>query len=97
MRLVLHSKVHSDILKIMEYYERVATPELADDFYSELRHFTLNAADRPESFSVRAHDLRRVNLQRFPCHFLFRVLDDEVRILVVRHHKRHPSPGTRRS
>ena len=33
MRLVLHPKVHSDVLKIMEDYERVATSELADDFY----------------------------------------------------------------
>jgi hypothetical protein len=30
MRLVLHPKVHSDVFAIMEYYERVASPELAD-------------------------------------------------------------------
>lgn len=51
MRLVLHSKVYSDVHAIMEYYERVASPELADDFYSELRCFMLEAAARPESFS----------------------------------------------
>jgi toxin ParE1/3/4 len=56
----------------------------------------LDAAERPESFSVRQNDLRRVNLHRFPYHFLFRLINDEVRILVVRHHKRHPSLGTRR-
>lgn len=31
MQLVLHPKVYSDIDKIMEYYERIATPELADE------------------------------------------------------------------
>lgn len=39
MRLILHPKVYSDIDEIMRYYERIATPELADDFYRELRHY----------------------------------------------------------
>ncbi len=96
MRLVLHPKVSSDVQAIMEYYERVAGPELADDFYSELRRFMLEAAGRPESFSIRERELRRVNLHRFPYHFLFRIAGDSVRILVVRHHQRHPTLGIRR-
>ena len=39
MRLVLHPKVYSDIDEIMRYYERVATPGLAEEFYTELRYF----------------------------------------------------------
>jgi hypothetical protein len=69
MRLVLHPKVYSDIDEIMGYYERIATRELADEFYSELRHYMQQAAERPESFAIRERDLRRVNLQRFPYHF----------------------------
>lgn len=80
----------------MEYYERAAGPELADDFYSELRHFMVEAAERPESFSIRTRDLHRANLHRFPYHFLFRIVGDSVRVLVVRHHRRRPSPGMRR-
>jgi hypothetical protein len=34
-----------------------------------------------------------VNLQRFPFHFLFRIVGDVVRILVVRHHRRRPTVG----
>lgn len=96
MRLVLHPKVYSDIDEIMGYYERVATPELADDFYAELRHYIKLAAERPESFSIRERDIRRVNLQRFPYHFLFRIVGDAGRILVVRHHSRRPTVGIRR-
>jgi plasmid stabilization system protein ParE len=96
MRLILHPKVYSDIDGIMEYYEQVATPQLGKKFYSELRHFMTNAAAHPESFSIRERDLRRVNLQRFPYHFLFRIVGDAVRILAVRHHGRHPSVGARR-
>lgn len=96
MRLVLHPKVYSDIDEIMGYYERIATLELADEFYAELRHYIQQAADRPRSFPTRERDLRRVNLQRFPYHFLFRIVGDVVRILVVRHHSRRPTTGIRR-
>ena len=96
MRLVLHPKVYSDIDEIMGYYERVATRWLAQELYTELRHFMVKAADEPESFSIRERDIRRANLRRFPYHFLFRVVGDKVRILVVRHHHRHPSFGSRR-
>jgi hypothetical protein len=41
----------------------------------------LEAAERPESFSVRERELRRVNLHRFPYHFLFRIVGDSARIL----------------
>ena len=96
MRLILHPKVYSDIDEIMRYYERIATPELADEFYRELRHYMKQAEERPESFSIRERDIRRVNLQRFPYHFLFRIVGDVVRILVVRHHSRRPTVGVRR-
>ena len=96
MYLVFHPKVYSDIDEIMEYYERVATSELADEFYSELRYYMQQAAERPESFAIRERDLRRVNLQRFPYHFLFRIVGDVVRVLVVRHHRRRATVGVRR-
>jgi plasmid stabilization system protein ParE len=96
MRLVLHPKVYSDIDKIMAYYEEIATADLANEFYAELRHFMVAAAARPESFAVREGDIRRVNLHRFPYHFLFRIAGNAVRVLVVRHHGRHPSLGIRR-
>ena len=66
MRVILHPKVHSDVDTVMEYYERVASRELADDFYAELRRFIREAAERPESFSIRERDIRHANLLRFP-------------------------------
>jgi hypothetical protein len=32
MRLVLHPKIYSDIAQVMEYYEQVASADLADEF-----------------------------------------------------------------
>ena len=80
----------------MDYYEDAAGSQLADEFYEELRAFCKKAADEPEVYAIRDRDLRRVNLERFPYHFLFRIVGDTVRILVVRHHSRRPSLGTHR-
>ena len=96
MRLEFHRQIASDISRIMDYYEDVAGPKLADEFYSELRFFFQKAADSPEAYDIREQDLRRVNLERFPYHFLFRIVRDRVRILVVRHHRRRPSLGLHR-
>ena len=96
MRLEFHRQVASDISRILGYYEGVAGQQLADEFYAELRSFFQKTAESPESYSVRERDLRRVNLERFPFHFLFRIVEDRVRILVVRHHRRRPSLGLQR-
>ena len=80
----------------MEYYERAEHPELAEDFYRELRGFMLDAVQRPDRYHFFKGDLRRANLKRFPHHFLYRVVGDCVRILVVRHHRRDPNYGLER-
>ena len=96
MRLEFHSQITSDISRIMDYYGGVAGPKLADEFYTELRSFFKKAADSPAAYDIRERDLRRVNLERFPYHFLFRIVGDRVRVLVVRHHRRRPSLGVHR-
>ncbi len=96
MRLEFHPLVASDISQITRYYERVAGSQLADDFYTELQTAFLKAARAPEASSLREKNLRRVNLERFPYHFLFRIANERVRVLVVRHHGREPSIGKRR-
>ena len=53
-------------------------------------------AERPNSFSIGERDPRRVNLERFPYHFLFRIVGDVVRILIVRHHSRRLTVSIRR-
>lgn len=96
MRLVIHPAVYSDLLQIVEYYENAAGTELAADFYDELFHLIRTAARTPERYPIRDNNLRQANLTRFPYHFLFRVNDTAVQILVLRHHRRDPSYGLER-
>src|SRR5689334_14378459 len=91
MLLELHRRIASDVRQIMDYYEAVAGQALAADFSSELRYFCQKALEFTLGYQVRSHGLRRVDLKRFPFHFLFRTIPpDTVRVLVVRHHRRRP-------
>jgi len=96
VKIVFHPRVFSEIDAIMRYYEDVAEPDLADDFYEEFRASTVRTAEHPESVNERIGGLKRVNLKRFPYNYLFNELPDHVRILVIRHHARHPVYGTKR-
>ena len=95
MRLEFHKQVASDISRIMEYYESVVGPELAMSSMPSFK-FICRRRQTAQTYGVRERDLRRVNLNRFPYHFLFRIVEDHVRVLVVRHHKRRPSLGVHR-
>lgn len=93
MKLVLHPLVHSDIAETMEFYEREGGSKLAADFYHEFRRCASVVLNRPLSFSVFTGDLRRIHLNRFPFHLLYQVAAEEVFVLIVRHHARHPDFG----
>jgi plasmid stabilization system protein ParE len=96
MRVEYHVSARLDVLEIVEYYEASAGAELAAEFYGEFLYCIGQVADRPTSFPTFVRSLRRANLHRFPYHMLFRLTDDSVRILVVRHHGRNPSFGIQR-
>src|SRR5437870_2666824 len=96
MRVTLHRKITAEVHEIMDCYEAVAGAKLADDFYAELSSLIRKASQQPGRFRIMTGDLRRANLKRFPYRFFFRIINDELRVLVVRHHRQHPSTGLRR-
>ena len=68
--------------------------DIAAEFYAEFRRQAKEAGARPYSFPISG-TFRRVNLHKFPYHFLFDVSQDIVRIFIVRHNRRHPDFGLR--
>ena len=95
MRVVYHPAVQRDVNSILRYYETVSS-NLADEFWKELLHFVERLAENPGQSHPAAQGLCRVNLRRFPYHILFRWSPTTIRIIVVRHNKRHPSVGLKR-
>lgn len=95
--LWLHPGAREDIATIMAYYEAESGPRLADDFYEEARAALVRVARTPTRFAPDSEGFRRANLRRFPYHALFRYDGEQVRVFVLRHHRRHPNFGLRRA
>lgn len=95
MSAVFHPAVQKDVSKILRHYDGINS-RLGDEFWAELMSFIGKAAIDPKRFHFDSRDRRRVNLHRFPYHFLFREVSGDIRITVVRHHREHPEKGVRR-
>lgn len=95
MKVVYHPAVQKDVSAILRYYDTIS-PRLGDEFWTELMESIESAAANPKRWRPVDKELRRVNLKRFPYHFLFRMLPDKIRVTAVRHHKQHPSRGIKR-
>ena len=95
MSVVYHPAVQGDVSRILRHYDSI-TPRLGDEFWEELNTFIQRAVANPAHFHFQTRDHRRVNLRRFPYHFLFREISGGIRITAVRHHKQHPEHGLER-
>jgi len=95
MMVTYHPSVQRDVNRILKYYQNISD-RLADEFWEELLEYIAAAARNPERFHSGESGLRRVNLRKYPYHFLFRTLGDKIRITVVRHNKRHPNLSVER-
>jgi len=95
MKVVYHPAVQVDVSRILRHYDGI-NDRLGDEFWQELTSFIAKASANPQHFHFEAQDRRRVNLRRFPYHFLFREIPGGIRITVVRHHKQHPERGLER-
>ena len=95
MTVHYHPDVQLDVSAILRHYDRI-NERLGDEFWHELNSFIRVAAEHPHRFYFATGNRRRVNLERFPYHFLFCEIAGGIRITVVRHNKQHPRRGLER-
>ncbi len=94
--LSFNINVARDLKEILAFYEEESGTTLADAFYNELMFRIDQVEKNPKRFPFSVGDRRRVNLSRFPYHFLYRIKSNSIRVLVIRHHHRNPHFGYRR-
>ena len=92
MEVKYHPSVRTDVLEAARKYHDIS-PRLAEDFDQELKVTIAQAAANPLRFHLADRGFRRANLKRFPYHFLYDIQADAIRVMIVRHHKRHPQFG----
>ncbi len=93
-RLSYHARVQQEVNEAVRWYDE-QRETLGDDFFAKLSETLRQIAAHPERFSfwMDSRKVRRVKLKRFPYHVLFEIRTDGVRVLCVRHEKRHPGFG----
>ena len=96
--VIYHPEVRRGLNGVLRYYEDEGGVLLADRFFDASIDTVNQAKEAPRKFHPAEKDpvLRRVQIEKFPYHFLYREMDYGIRVSVLRHDKRHPSFGMRR-
>lgn len=93
MNVEYHPLTVSDLNNAVAYLNQQRAglgDELRSEVYAAIERIRANPAHHP----IVVDGIRRCFAHRFPYAVLFRVVrDDLLRVLVIRHHRRHPSLG----
>jgi plasmid stabilization system protein ParE len=89
MRLVYHPDAEKELIEAARFYER-RVAGLGDRFLREFDAAVAEIAAAPDRYRRVEDDLRRCVMRRFPYAIYYRPEGGALRILVVKHHSRHP-------
>lgn len=98
MKLSFHRRVQAEVDEAVDWYEEQSAG-LGEDFFAKFKDALAQIEARPEGFSfwLASSSVRRVKLRRFPYDVLYEIRSGRVRVLCLRHEKRHPRYGIGRS
>jgi len=95
MNVEYHPSTVSDLNTARHHYNKQLAG-LGDAFRTEV-YATIQRIRNDPSMYMETEGTRRALLRRFPYSVIYRLMgEDTVRILLIRHHKRHPQFGMRR-
>jgi plasmid stabilization system protein ParE len=96
MRVEYHPQAAADLSLAVDHYNGLQ-PGLGDALRLEVYAAITRICSNPQRFPEMEGGMRRCFVHRFPYSVLFRCpAADIVRVLVVRHHRRHPNFGLSR-
>ena len=98
MTLEFHPAVQKDFNEALRYYEAGGGSHLSDRFAAEFRDCLAAIKVGPTRFPFyqNSERLRRVRLRSFPFLIIFRENAASVRVILLKHERRHPRFGMAR-
>lgn len=97
MKVTLHPDAEQDIMDAASFYEREGSAALAARFVREFGRVAELIGEYPEIGAPRGNGLRGVAMVVFPYTVIYRSGTSLTKILVVKHNRRHPNFGSKRS
>jgi plasmid stabilization system protein ParE len=95
MRLIYHPDAEAELLDAIRFYTH-RVRGLGSRFLSDFELAIKTISEAPDRWPVVESDVRRYVMRRFPYGIYYRIDGDDLRILVVKHHSRHPDYWTYR-
>jgi plasmid stabilization system protein ParE len=89
MRLIYHPEAETELIEATRFYEE-RVPDLGAQFLDSIERAIGVIRDAPERRRIIDSDVRRYLMPRFPFAIYYRVLADQIRVLAIKHHSRHP-------
>jgi hypothetical protein len=96
VRITVHRRLADDLRVVRTHYLKEGGAKLRDLFNAEFDQMLQTIAENPKRFHYVSGELRRANFPNFPFH-LYRETAEELRVLVLRHHRREPRYGLKRT
>jgi plasmid stabilization system protein ParE len=96
VEVIFHPAVKRDMVEALKYYHEISS-RLAEEFLAEVRSTIDQASENPLRFHLAERGFRRANLRRFSYHILYEVRANDLRVMHIRHNKRHPDYGMERT
>jgi hypothetical protein len=90
-----HPAAEQDVSEALQRYDSVSQ-KLGEEFRAELQRVVSLAERDPGRFHLVKPGLHRANLIRCPYHFIYSEITKGIRVILVRHHRRHPNAGMER-
>jgi toxin ParE1/3/4 len=87
--VIFHPLAEQELLDAVSYYEQQETG-LGLEYLGEVEHAVNFLMRYPEAGSKVRGSIRRLTLPKFPYSLLYRVSEEQIRVLAVAHHKRKP-------
>ena len=97
MSFSLHRGADHDLTEAFRFYRREAGNGLARRFLDEFERVIKLLEEFPDIGKPTGEDRRSFPLTGFPYTVIYRHVNSEIRILVVRHQNRDPEHGEQRS
>lgn len=97
MNVFIHPLVQQDYDKALYYYEEESL-SLARRFETAIRHGLERIVATPTAFPyhLKQQVYRRYKLDRFPYLIVYRLTEDEISIVTIKHEKQRPTFGLSR-
>jgi plasmid stabilization system protein ParE len=89
MRVIYHPEAETELVAAAQFYERRVST-LGAQFLDTVDHAIRAILEAPDRWPIIERDVRCYRVPRFPYGVYYRVLQDHVRILAVKHHSLHP-------